>query len=199
MSNGGPGPSPNDTFAELQAALEGSACLGVWTLDLTTDRFAAAGSLGRALALPEREKTGVPLERMLGAVHAEDRMRIESVLHAAFEAGGAFETEFRTRALQGGGDERWLRLMGRTEFDRARRAVRSRGVAFDLTERRGAGSPFRQSQQRVNQLADHAIAMKGLVADLDNPMLARLADALAVEVGFELARQLKPAKGGSSH
>lgn len=58
-------------------------------------------------------------------------------------------------------------------------------------ERRPVGSEGDQAQRQANRLADHAAAMKGLVAGLRNPPLARLVDEVAVEIGHELARRLR--------
>lgn len=186
-----------DQEAVLAAALDGSACLGAWTHDVPVDRFAVAVSLGRALALAPEEAAGVPLARVLSGIHAEDRPRIEGVLQDAWEIGGPFEAEFRTWAGRRG--SRWLRLMGCAEIDASRR-VRTRGLAFDLTESRlGRGTPAQQAQRQANQLADHVIAMKGLVVGCGNPSLARLVDELAVEIGFELARHLRRAGDGRGH
>ncbi|TXN19266.1 PAS domain-containing protein [Methylobacterium sp. WL9] len=190
--------SPSLPDTELAAALDKSACLGAWTHDVSADRFSVAASLAHALDLAPEERTGVPLARVLSLIHAEDRPRIAGLLSASQEAGGPFEAEFRT--WEGRRGARWLRLMGRTDIEGGHRAVRARGLAFDLTEGRlGRGSPARQAQWQANQLADHVIAMKGLVPPLGNPSLARLVDRLAVEIGFELARRLTQAAGDVRH
>lgn len=176
--------------ADLAAALDGSACLGAWTHDFSADRFRVAASLACLLGLAPEEAGGASLVRVLSGIHAEDRLRIENLLDAACTTGAPFEAEFRTWA--GGRGSRWLRLMGRTEIDGGHRAVRARGLAFDLTDgRRGRGTPVQQAQWQVNQLADHVIAMKGLISTSSNPSLARLVDRMAIEIGFELARCLQ--------
>ncbi|GLS46850.1 PAS domain-containing protein [Methylobacterium brachythecii] len=180
-------PLPDMDFG---AALDGSACLGAWTHDLAKGRLRLAPALSRAFGLAAGEVAGVPLTRVIAAIHAEDGPRIESLFAASREIGGPFEAEFRTR-----GGDRWLRLMGRTD-----RAARACGLAFDLTEGRlGGGGPAHRAQWQANQLAEHVIAMKGLVPPLDNPSLARLVDRLAVEIGFELARRLVPDAGDVRH
>ncbi|GEP01300.1 PAS domain-containing protein [Methylobacterium haplocladii] len=189
--------SPLLPDAELVAALDGSACLGAWTHDVSADLFSVTAPLGCALDLAPGESAGVPLARVLSLIHAEDRPRIAGLFAASQEEGSPFEVEFRIG--EGRGGARWLRLMGRTDIDAGRRTARARGLAFDLTEGRlGRGSPARQAQWQANQLADHVIAMKGLVPPLDNPSLARLVDRLAVEIGFELARRVTQAATGDA-
>ncbi len=175
---------------DLEDALARSACLGPWSHQAACDRFAAAQALTRLLGLEEDATAGVPLAAFLARI--EEGTRVESVLLAARQGREPFEVEFRTR----GGPEgrRWLRLMGRGEHDRAT------GLAFDLTEERMVrGSAAREAQRRVNRLADHVVAMKGLVEGLPNPPLARLVDAVALAIGFELARRLQPPEGSQSH
>ena len=176
---------------DLQAALEATDCLGAWSYEAAEDRAALAPALAPVLGLsPDAAARGVPLARVLAGIDPDDRLRIESALHAAGEAGGPFEAEFRS--LGAAAAQRWLRLAGRAERDPADGAVRAWGLAFDLTEACApGGSPVR----RVNRLAGHAIAMKGLTADLSNPPLARLVDAVAVEIGYELGRRLRDVDG----
>ena len=173
----------------LQDALAGSAYLGTWAYDAANDRFVPPPPLAALLGIaPGTARRGAALARAVAAMHGEDRERAEVLLRAASEETGPFEAEFR---VTGGGKAlRWLRLMGRSD----RRSGSVRGLAFDLTEgRTGRGDPARQAQDRANRLADHAIAMKRLVADLSNRPLALAVDRVAVEIGFELARHLRAA------
>lgn len=175
---------------DLPTAFAGSACLGAWAHDPRTDRFALSPVLARLLAVSPEEAAGAPLAVALAGIEPEDALRLESILRSAGEDGCPFEAEFRTRAGPEG--PRWLRLMGRFGRDPATGASATQGLAFDLTEgRRAGGSAAWQAQRQANRLADHAAAMKGLVAGLRNPPLARLVDEVAVEVGHEIARHLR--------
>lgn len=171
---------------DFEAALADAGCLGPWVLDAAADTLL----LPHSLALLLGASPGAPtLEQrrsdLLAAIHAEDRCRIENALHEAVELGGPFETEFRSRPGRSG--IRLLRLTGRSDAQ----TRRMRGLAFDLTDnRQAAGPPALRAQRRANRLAEHVIAMKGLVTDLDNPPLVRLLDELALETGYELARRL---------
>ena len=183
---------------DLPSAFAGSACLGAWAHDPASNRLALSPILARLLSVPENTAAGTPLTRALAAVEAEDAVRLESVLRAAGEDGRPFEAEFRTRPGPEG--TRWLRLMGRCRRDPATGALTTQELAFDLTEeRRPAGSEGGQAQRQANRLADHAAAMKGLVAGLRNPPLARLVDEVAVEIGHELARRLRGSGGRQVH
>jgi hypothetical protein len=84
---------------------------------------------------------------------------------------------------------RSLLMRGRIEQDASGRAVRACGIAIDLTEDRAAN--LQQAERLVNRMAEHAIAIRGLVDGLNRPALAKLVDGLMIEIGFELARHLR--------
>ncbi len=185
-----------DFHPDFATAFVHSACIGAWAHDPDTDRLALAPALARLLSLSEAEATGAPLGVALARIEPEDALRLESVLRAAGQDGCPFEAEFRTRPGPGG--PRWLRLMGRCARDPASGARATQGLAFDLTEGRADGPADWRDQRRANRLADHAVAMKGLVSGLRNPPLARLVDEVATEVGHEVARRLR-GTGGPVH
>lgn len=169
---------------DLEAAFSDAGCLGPWRLDGIADRLLLPAPLAAWLGIGS-EPTRLDL---IDAIHAEDGCRIDSVLHEALQFGAPFETEFRSRPGRHG--IRLLRLMGRCDAE----ARRLRGLAFDLTESRcAAGPPALRAQRQANRLAEHVIAMKGLVTDLDNAPMDRLIDELARETGYELARRLRHA------
>ncbi|MEE7459361.1 hypothetical protein MPAR168_06620 [Methylorubrum populi] len=175
---------------DLTIAFAGTACLGAWAHDPHSDRIALSPVLARLLAVPIEDAPALPLARALAAVEAEDAARLESMLRAAGEDGCLFEVEIRTRPRLDG--PRWLRLMGRGGHDPGAGPRATQGLAFDLTEaRRSDGPEASRFQRQANRMADHAAAMKGLVAGLRNPPLARLVDEVAVEIGHELARCLR--------
>lgn len=175
---------------DLTIAFAGTACLGAWAYDPHSDRIALSPVLARLLAVPIEDAPSLPLARALAAVEAEDAARFESMLRAAGEDGCLFEVEIRTRPRLDGA--RWLRLMGRGGHDPGAGPRATQGLAFDLTEaRRSDGPEASRVQRQANRMADHAAAMKGLVAGLRNPPLARLVDEVAVEIGHELARCLR--------
>ncbi|MFC7662509.1 hypothetical protein [Methylorubrum suomiense] len=176
---------------DLSTAFAASSCIGAWAHDPQSDRFALSPALARLLMLSEDAAVDVPLAQALTRIDPEDAARLESMLRAADADGYPFETEFRTREA----GSRWIRLMGRFARDPASGAAMSQGLAFDLTEGLVSGPVEWLAQRRANRLADHVIAMKGLVVGLRNPPLAQLIDVVAVEIGREVARHLR----GDSH
>jgi hypothetical protein len=182
-------PLTGDTDGIL-AALDASGVVGVWSHDVWAGRIAVSDSFADVLGLAPKA-SGVSLDAFLATILAEDRLRVENALHAAVEAGGPFEIAFRT--VRG---ERRLGLRGR--IDRGESAggrARGLGIAIDRTED-GAilHQPGLHAEQAANRMAEHAIALHDLVADLHQPRLAALLDSLIREIAFTLAGHLE--KGG---
>ena len=176
----------------LCAALAASGVVGVWCHDIWADRLALSEPLARLLGLvPEAGRRGRPLADLIAATHGDDRVRLESALHAAITRGGTFAVAFRTAPAA-----RWLDLRGRIERDPAGRPTWARGIVLDLTEDRAENA---RDQHRVNRMAEHAIALRGLAATLERPGLIRLLDRVMVEIGFELAHHLREAPDGQRH
>lgn len=169
---------------DMQAALAASGVVGLWTYDLRADRVVLSGELARQLGLdPARTASGLPLEGLLDGIHREDRARVENILHAAIVGATPLDVAFRT--ARGG---RTLSLRGRIECDGTGQPRHGRGIALDLTHEGGLDRP---AQHAVNRMAEHAIALHGLVGHLHHPALARLLDGLMREIGHELARHLR--------
>lgn len=195
---------------EVQAALTASGVVGLWTYDTWTDHLVLSGALAEILdpgqALEQGQELesgqeldpgqeaaapGMPLETLLSGIHDEDRARVENVVHAAIVGCAPFDVAFRT--ARGG---RTLSLRGRIECDGAGQPRHGRGIALDLTHEEGLDRP---AQHAVNRMAEHAIALHGLVGHLHRPALARLLDGLMREIGRELARHLRDAAGERRH
>lgn len=181
-------PSESD---EMQAALIASGVVGVWTYDVWADRLALSAPLGELLGLDSATSVhGAALAAFLAGIHDLDRVRVENVIHAAFARGGAFEVTFRTARGTAS-----LALRGRIERDEAGQPAQARGIALDLTE----SSTGHDGQHTANRMAEHAIALRGLVGGLRRPALTKLLDSLMIEIGFELARHLQDAPDGRRH
>ena len=170
-----------------QSVLDASGVVGTWVHDYWAGQLALSASLAGLLGLdPEAAARGVSLEAFLDRTHPEDRIRIESYLHAVAETGGPMEAEFRTRDTRTG--IRTLLMRGRIERDPAGRAIRGRGIAIDRTEEQAAN--LVQSERVVNRMAEHIIALRDLARALHRPALTDRIEHLMIEIGCELARFL---------
>ncbi|MDP4006289.1 PAS domain-containing protein [Methylobacterium sp. NEAU K] len=179
-----------------QSVLEASGVVGTWVHDHWAGRLALSASLAGLLGLdPEAAATGVSLEAFLDRTHPEDRIRIESYLHAVAETGGPMEAEFRTRDTRSG--IRTLLMRGRIERDPAGRTMQGCGIAIDRTEEQAAN--LVQSERVVNRMAEHIIALRDLARALQRPALTQGIERLMIEIGFELARFLPEPEDEARH
>jgi hypothetical protein len=179
-----------------QSVLDASGVVGTWVHDYWAGQLALSASLAGLLGLdPATAATGVSLEAFLDRTHPEDRVRIESYLHAVAETGGPVEAEFRTRDTRTG--IRTLLMRGRIERDPAGRAIQGRGIAIDRTEEQAAN--LVQSERVVNRMAEHIIALRDLARALHRPALTDRIEHLMIEIGFELARFLPEPEDESRH
>ncbi len=179
-----------------QAMLDASGVVGAWTHDHWRGSFVLSPPFADLLGLdPEAAAAGVPVAAFLDRTHPEDRTRIENYLHAVGEVGGPLEAEFRTRENRDG--VRKVLMRGRIERDSSGRVGQGRGIAIDLTENRAAD--LHRSEQLVNRMAEHAIALRGLAEAMRRPDLVGRVEGLMMEIGFELARYLRAPEDGPRH
>jgi hypothetical protein len=177
---------------DVQAALAASGVVGLWRYDIRADRLVLSESLAQGLGHdPARTAAGLPLDHFLDGIHGEDRARVENVLHAAIVGGTPFDVAFRTAT-----GARALSLRGRIACDGMGQPRHGRGIVLDLTHESGLDRP---AQHAANRMAEHAIALHGLVGHLHRPALARLLDGLIREIGRELARHLAGTPGERRH
>lgn len=166
--------------------------VGDWVHDLWANRIALSSRLAGVLGIDAGAAArGIPLSQFLGRMQPADRPRLEAGLIAASEVGGEFEAHFETLPAENG--TRNLRLRGRVERDEGGRSIRSYGIAIDFTD--GRSADLASFGRRLNCMADHAIALRGLVEDVDHPELVGAIDALMIQIGFELAGLVLEAEG----
>ncbi|WP_018043549.1 hypothetical protein [Methylobacterium sp. 88A] len=178
----------------ILAALDASGVVGVWSHDVWAGRIVVSDSLADVLGLV-REAAGVSLDAFLATILAEDRLRVENALHAAVEAGGPFEIAFRT--VRG---ERRLGLRGRIDRGEATGRARGLGIAIDRSEDRASlHQPALHAEAAANRMAEHAIALHDLAADLHQPRLVAVLDCLMREIAFTLAGHLGGARRPREH
>ncbi|WP_449411753.1 PAS domain-containing protein [Methylobacterium komagatae] len=179
-----------------QSVLEASGVVGTWMHDHWAGRLSLSGRFPGLMGFdPDVAARGVPLSAFLDRTHPDDRARIENYFYAVGAMGGPMEAEFRTCDAQAG--IRTLVMRGRIERDPTGTVAQGCGIAIDRTEENAAG--LLQTEQVMNRMAEHVIALRGLAQTLQRPMLIERVERLMIEVGFELARFLPEPEDESRH
>ena len=166
--------------AELQEELQESerrltlaaeaADAGLWSLDAGSGRFWATPRAFAIFDLPVRDDVSV--ERLLDAVHPQDRRRVERVLQAALTTDGVSDLEYRVHDRAGA--VRWVASHGSSYAGRDPGSRVITGVIMDISARKRAEDE--RARQRVE--LEHLARVN---------TLAELSGTLAHEINQPLA------------
>ncbi|MXV61263.1 PAS domain S-box protein [Natronorubrum sp. JWXQ-INN-674] len=139
-----------DAKAQLEAATEAGA-VGTWEWRIPEDTFVTGASFARTFGVdPEAAREGVPLERILASVHADDRERVERKIEEAVETCGEYEEEYRV--WNADGELRWVVARGYVESDEDGNAVTFPGAITDITERKRAEIELQKHKNQFETL-----------------------------------------------
>lgn len=90
-----------------------AADLGTWYWDVASDEYGMSARCKQMFGLPSNVE--ITRDRLFGAVHPDDRVRIRSALAASVQRGSDYDSEIRS--LWPDGSIHWLRVKGRTFRD----------------------------------------------------------------------------------
>src|SRR2546428_2744799 len=133
-----------------------AANLGLWVWNIRDDELWVTEKWRRLFGFAESEP--VSFERVLQAVHPEDRERTKQVVQQMFEGGGGeYENEYRITRPDG--SIRWMAGYGSVELDERGKLAFARGMSRDITLRKQAEDALRESEERFRTVANAAPVM----------------------------------------
>ena len=146
----------------LEVAID-AARLGPWSWYPDEGRLVWSDACKALFAFPASEE--VDYARFIGAIHPDDRERVQAGVARAISGGGDFDQEYRV--IWPDGSEHWVNSLARVFYQPDGSLERFEGVAQDITARR-------ESEQR---LRDHVAALDRSKRDIEalNVELARRA------------------------
>ncbi|WP_085316199.1 PAS domain-containing hybrid sensor histidine kinase/response regulator [Derxia lacustris] len=147
LSEPAPVRAPGGSDEHFASALVASNMVGGWDWDPAADRITANGRLAALFGVDAHDAArGVPLQRFLDAIHADDRARIEAVVAHSLATGALFAEEYRVTDADG--ELRWVFARGRCEYDGAGQPSRFPGAIVDITDRKRAEIGLRATTER---------------------------------------------------
>ncbi len=146
------------------AAAQRIARVGSWWRDLATGEVSWSGEMYRIFGTSPDEFQP-SWERELRWIHPEDRDRVARVISACVASGQGYELEYRIHRPDA--SERHVHVIGQVDLDADDRAIRTLGVAQDITERRESEAALRASEERFRMVLQDApsVAIQGYGPD----------------------------------
>jgi PAS domain S-box-containing protein len=140
--------------------------LGIWELDLQTDRLTASTlcreHFGRDPALP------FTTEQWHAATHPGDRDRVRQELDRSVASAGGYDMEYRV--LRPDGDTGWVHLRAQVVLAIDGTPLRMAGISLDVTQRRLAEDELRRTSTLLRTILRAAPALI-YAKDLEGRML----------------------------
>ena len=127
----------------LRLALSGGN-VDVWEYDMENSTLRWHGGLKTILGSPSSVEN-VDFQSLVGAIHPEDRQTVQAAFHSSLAQGSGHDVEFRV--IDPEGSLHWFVSKGLCEYDSAGKAVRMRGVAFEVTKRKRARKRSRNEKR----------------------------------------------------
>ena len=169
----------------LREAAE-AATFGVYRYDLVSGVAYYSPEFLALYGLPADATLELDSDLVPKAVHPADKALFRAAVKSSTDPRGTGILDMEYRVLLPGGQERWVRMHGRTAFDGDdapdRRPVRANGIIVDITLRKQAEFDAQRIQTEITHLS--RVATMGeltasLAHELNQPLTAILANAQA--------------------
>ncbi|BDG07288.1 PAS domain-containing hybrid sensor histidine kinase/response regulator [Anaeromyxobacter paludicola] len=144
-----------------------AAKMGAWDWNLLTGELHWTDRCKALFGL--EPGTVMSYEVFVGAIHPEDRERVEGAVRAALSDHRDYDAEMRT--VWPDGTVHWIASKGRATFDGHGRAVRMAGMALDISDRKGTEEQLREAVERLREADRRKDEFLGMLShELRNPL-----------------------------
>ena len=126
--------------------------IGVWSCDLPFSELIWNARCKAHFGLPP--DAVVTIDTFYERMHPDDVEPTRKAIETAIAEHTTYDCEYRTRQAHGG--YRWIRALGRADYDDEGGPIRFDGVTIDVTEERRAAAMLRESEAHFREMADNA-------------------------------------------
>ena len=169
----------------LAATLAG---FGTYYANLESGEVAWSDELKKIFGLDPKDDVPIQAGDVPDFVHEDDRAHVATKIEQSLDPAGTGEFRDEHRIVRPDGSMRWILMQGRTVFrgqGADRRAVRTAGVAIDITDRHEFEAALEEARQ-IAEAANEAksVFLANMSHELSTPMTAILgyADVLHAQL-----------------
>lgn len=143
----------SDSAARLHLALENSGMVGLWSLEVATNKCSCDANVARLFNLsPIDAEHGADVRQFLEAIHPGDRDYVSQSLATAVDSSEPYHCKYRVVAPSG--EIRWAIASGKPTFDEEGRFERLLGVVVDITGQMETAAALADSRFRFETLTE---------------------------------------------
>ncbi len=171
---------------QIEVAIErygqgnGPLPIGAWSWNIKVNQLHCDSLFADYFSLNADEGlAGVPIEKLLEAIHDADRPGVVRALHDAMATGSAFQETYRVNSRSYG--QRLITAIGRCYLDEQGDPSVCSGFTVDVTSSEGI----------LGELAKHSVQARNLALTLEKPIMVYLLDMILVEVEREKAAEAR--------
>ena len=142
-----------EVYVQLEAALAAGAVY-TYRWHIPDDRLIVSAAFADLFNVDAAgaTTTGLPIERFISSIHAEDRPRVAAALEQAIATGDVYLAEHRVQTAAG--EERWVAARGQVEFDADGSPLVFIGAIADITERKRVEQALRDSEAQSRNILE---------------------------------------------